>query len=253
MATFKTTDLTCGCKTLSNDDVMLRGALQVIVESTHLLTRPMPHAFFEDSFRDWSERLRRFSSHFGSVGSGPVTNPWDCSDGWYGGTDRGNVYYAAAWGLIKDELPAASSLQRLTSLNSSGNMIEMLLGVLWLQANCSSMTKEEFFAYLKSREFGLFEDLYGVLYDRLLGPWRTLVLDQNLREPVETLVVTIAWVTSQSCAAPHFYHFMSNRTFCGTRVLQMFENLRLGLPASMSFDEHIEAVFARIASRRPKL
>ena len=50
--------------------------------------------------------------------------------------DYTNVIYAIVWKLLLEEAPADFRNQSITRLSSAGNMIEGLMGIVWLGSDC---------------------------------------------------------------------------------------------------------------------
>jgi len=101
----------------------LRVTLQAIEDGAISLGRLLNYVEYIYTIAMTTERQRRFVSGWGAIGQ--ANGDW--------GQDLTNVVYATAWHhLLEENGPPQLQIRNVTSLNNSGNMIEMLLGLIYL-------------------------------------------------------------------------------------------------------------------------
>jgi len=81
------------------------------------------------------ERVRRLISHFGGIGELDL--------------DYTNVVYRLVWFLILEEVPPTWNMQTVSSLRNTGNALEALMGIAWLDSKLS--TREKWAELMRTR------------------------------------------------------------------------------------------------------
>ena len=120
--------------TRHNEGSVVR-TLLAIQDGSHKLESLLPFINFiytSDDMR--GERHRRFVAAWGAVFQG--------TRGW--GVDLTNIVYATAWCDLLQKTGVLLQMRQVSSLNSSGNMIEMLLGFMHLIDLLPQMSLEDF-------------------------------------------------------------------------------------------------------------
>ena len=166
------------------------------------------------------ERSRRLLSHLGNVGSGSFERA-DGSEG----QDIGNGVYGIATHLIHEECPHKHKCHHVTSYNSTGNLMEGLLGTMWGLRFCRSMNVEDFVGYLRAQGLGLFEDVaaetLGFLHETPDGM-------RGWRAPLETFLTGVGAILLEDHAL--FAPLTSKRGWSPAVAVAHFEAIRFGWP-----------------------
>ena len=168
-----------------------------------------------------AERLRRFLASWGACGQ--QSGQW--------GTDMTNVVYATAWCYLCQETGVPLRVRQVSGLNAAGNVIEMVLGLMFLAERLPGMSLETFRAQCRAWGFLWAADVWDETFDfvhserfnlgELLG-WRS-TLEGFLR----------AWESLLRFDCPGtFGPWTTNRTWDPARILCAVDCLHMGWPAT---------------------
>jgi hypothetical protein len=201
-------------------DQQFREIIAVIGELAQDLRGIVP--FIDEIYLNTSRRQRIFLASFGAIGQGD--GDW--------GIDMTNVVYSTAWHYLLTETGRKLWLRGVASLNSSGNIIEMMFGLMYLSDKMPQMTCEAFLQLCEERQFAHFQDIWIPTYKFLLrqpvdlatlSNWRFILLD-----------FVLAWrslLRAKSSVLFLFEPWTTNATWDPKRILSITECLRMGWPA----------------------
>ena len=201
-------------------DHQFREIIAVIGERAQDLQDLLP--FIDEINENMSSRQRKFLAGFGAIGQGG--GDW--------GTDITNVVYSTAWHHLLIETGRKGWLRGVTSLNSSGNVIEMLFGLMYLSDRIPQMTCEAFLQLCEERQFAHAQDIWIPTYDFLLHRPEDLATLSNWRHILQDFV--LAWRSLLREKSPVLFLFepwTTNATWHPQRILSITECLRMGWPA----------------------
>ena len=177
---------------------------------------------FCESFLDvWNEKERKFLSAWGAVGQ--ATGRW--------GQDIGNVTYATAWHHMLQEADTTRwhVCRRITARVASGNVIEILFGVIYLYDR-NIQTLPEFAELARERHLNCYEDVYAstfLLIQRNVENFRWVA---QYRFALETYVW--GWrhllFDARSEWGAIFAQYNINATWNPKEILFAFEVMRMG-------------------------
>jgi hypothetical protein len=178
--------------------------------------------FIDEIYQDLSSRQRTFLASFGAVGQ--EHGDW--------GTDVTNVVYSTAWHCLLAGTGRTLWLRDVTSLNTSGNMIEMMFGLMYLSDRMPQMTLEAFVQLCEGRQFTHARDIWISTYEFLAHRPEALATLSNWRHILQDFV--LAWrrlLREESPVLFLFEPYTTNATWNPKRILSITECLRLGWPA----------------------
>ena len=177
--------------------------------------------FCEEMLRRWHERNRRFLSAWGAVGQ--AHGKW--------GHDIGNVTYATAWHHLLQEADTRRwpECRKINGRVSSGNVIEILFGVMYLwERNFESRTHFEVAA--KERRFQCYQDVFASTWNLIMDHEEVFQWVTQHRFALETYVM--AWhrllFRAQSQWSTIFVRYKFNGTWNPKEILFAFEVMRMG-------------------------
>ena len=205
--------------------------LEIDVIADHL---PFLMTWLHDEYLDYPERLRRFFSHFGAVGARYHENVL--------GEDLTNVVYAVTWALLKGAAP--SHLYRchnISSLNSSGNVLEGVMGLCWIIESdvVFDLTYVEFCQWVKQfKDIEIFQDVWHDAYDFLKKVrernWHQNILTRYMVFLMETMSSLVYYVVFERNPGGIFPY--KTKKQCSNEVIKKyaahFEAIRLGWPSA---------------------
>ena len=141
---------------------VLRAALDDLDKSQRTLDSLLPYIEHIYTHVMPEEKQRRFVAAWGAVGQ--AHGDW--------GVDLTNVVYATAWHYLMQETSLICEARSVTSLNGSGNMIEMVLGLMYL-VDRLPLSLDDFHAECTRRQLEWARDYWRPTY-LLLTSWKGL-------------------------------------------------------------------------------
>ena len=194
-------------------------SLKAIEDGSMQLEPLLP--FIDNLFSLLNERSRRFVSSWGAIGQ----------QGGLWGTDLGNVVYATAWNHLCQSTGRWFGVKSVTSLNGSGNIIEMLLGFMylidWLPAQALI---GDFFAQCRAHKFTCFVDVWSSTYAFLKDNRDKLLVLSGWRASLEMYILAWRNLLFYDCPAT-FSAWITKRSWDCKRILNAAECLRMGWPS----------------------
>ena len=164
-------------------------------------------------------RPRRFLSHWGAIGQ--ATGNW--------GQDFTNVIYTTAWQyLVSERTGDYFQAGVVTSLNNSGNMLEMSFGLMYL-VDRNYATYADFVKDCNDKDMSWATKEYPTAWKLLSDHEPYLAKLSAWREKLEKYVIGWHSLLREHCIET-FGAWTTNRTFDGPRILSAYECLRMGWP-----------------------
>ena len=145
------------------------------------------------------------------------------------GTDNGNVCYATAWANVLEAGDAhGMTIKYITGFESSGNVVELLFGLMYLADMMPEMSAAEFYAHCAEKELSwakhdCWEPTYKFLVDNV-AVLKKLVL---WRSALEAYVCAFQKLLEHSA----FTRWTTNATWDVKKILSAVDCLRMGWPA----------------------